>query len=278
NENCIAQTGNPGYPTVPLCDDGNVCTSDVCNSALAGGTCQHPAKNCSDSVSCTLDTCDSADGTCHHSPSDSLCNDNNVCTDDFCSLANGCSNTANTGPCSDGNFCTKNDACLNKVCKGTRISGCLFCGDDIINHIGGEECDDGNADSGDCCSSTCKYELLNSTCEDGEFCTLDDKCDGVGTCLSGTPNTCADTNACTADSCDEDMDVCVNAETPRDSATCVTAQTAKFEIKNSDKDAKDKLSWQLGKGDAFASTDLGTPQSGTAYTLCVYDRAGTVSS
>ncbi len=44
NENCIDQT--PGYPGVPLCDDGDPCTEDICNTEQAGGTCEHPAQPC----------------------------------------------------------------------------------------------------------------------------------------------------------------------------------------------------------------------------------------
>jgi cysteine-rich repeat protein len=117
----------------------------------------------------------------------------------------GCSNTANSSPCDDNNRCTENDICASKACKGTRISGCLFCGDDFLNPLGGEQCDDGNAENGDCCSSTCRFEAANGPCEDGLFCTVEDTCNATGTCVTGVPNTCADTNACTADYCDEDL-------------------------------------------------------------------------
>jgi cysteine-rich repeat protein len=44
NEKCIAQT--PGYPGVPLCDDADPCTADVCNTEAAGGTCTHSPRAC----------------------------------------------------------------------------------------------------------------------------------------------------------------------------------------------------------------------------------------
>jgi cysteine-rich repeat protein len=278
NENCVAQTGAPGYPAVPLCDDGDVCTDDVCNITVGGGTCQHPPKNCDDGYSCTEDTCDSSDGTCRHSPSDALCNDNNACTDDFCSLTMGCSNTANSSPCNDNNRCTTNDICNAKVCRGTRISGCLFCGDGIVNLIAGEQCDDTNNDNGDCCSGTCKYEIADGPCEDGLFCTIQDKCNGAGTCVTGIPNTCADTEVCTADYCDEDLAACVNAETPRDASACMVAPGTKLQIKDSSNARKDKLMWQWLGGEAFSPADLGTPTVDTHYTLCVYDTASSLSS
>ncbi len=278
NERCISQTISPGYPAVSLCEDGNVCTADVCNSDLAGGTCEHPPKNCSDGVSCTADSCDPTSGACLHNVSDALCNDNNSCTDDFCSLTTGCSNTSNSSPCDDGNYCTNNDICTNKICKGTRINGCLFCGDDYLNPFGGELCDDGNNVNGDCCSSTCQYEAQNSPCEDGFFCTILDTCDATGTCVTGIPNTCADTDVCTDDFCDEDFAVCVNAQTPRDPGTCMVAPSTKLLIKDAAVAKRDKLSWQWSGGDGFLPTDFGTPATSTPYTLCVYDTTATTSS
>jgi cysteine-rich repeat protein len=57
-----------------------------------------------------------------------------------------------------------------------------------------EECDDGNAVGGDCCSATCTYESTTTTCtDDGDPCT-NDVCDGAGACVHVPPGTC---NACT---------------------------------------------------------------------------------
>ncbi len=52
-----------------------------------------------------------------------------------------------------------------------------------------------------------------SACTTGEDCGLycngEETCD-AGSCQSGTPVDCDDGVACTADSCDEDADACVN--------------------------------------------------------------------
>ncbi|HZR84182.1 MAG TPA: myxococcus cysteine-rich repeat containing protein [Candidatus Binatia bacterium] len=46
----------------------------------------------------------------------------------------------------------------------------------------GEQCDDGNTASGDCCSATCHFEAAGSSCpDDGDACTTE-QCDGAGTC------------------------------------------------------------------------------------------------
>jgi len=68
-----------------------------------------------------------------------------------------------------------------------------------------EECDDGNRQNGDCCSSACTYETDGAACtDDGNACT-DDQCNGTGTCVH-VPNTapCDDSLFCNgADTCSE---------------------------------------------------------------------------
>lgn len=53
-------------------------------------------------------------------------------------------------------------------------------------------------------------KILGTPCDDGQFCTQIDTCNGAGAC-GGTTRTCSDGLACTADSCNENMDSCVNA-------------------------------------------------------------------
>jgi cysteine-rich repeat protein len=72
----------------------------------------------------------------------------------------------------------------------------------------GEQCDDGNATAGDCCSPACQFEPEGQACDDGLFCTLDSVCT-QGACVAGTLRTCGDGNACTADRCDEPTGQCV---------------------------------------------------------------------
>lgn len=155
NENCLAQTISPGFPTVALCEDGNVCTADICNTSVGGGTCQHPSKDCSDAFACTTDSCDPGTGVCLHTPNDGSCNDQNPCTDDFCSVQTGCSGVANNDPCNDGDGCTENDQCSGSTCQGTPIDGCAVCGDGIATPP--EPCDDGNNTftSGEYCGVDC---------------------------------------------------------------------------------------------------------------------------
>jgi len=71
------------------CEDGNLCTDDLCD--LPSGLCTYPPVSCDDL---------------------------NVCTDDICDPAVGCMYLPNTASCDDGNECTVNDQCSNGSCQG----------------------------------------------------------------------------------------------------------------------------------------------------------------
>jgi cysteine-rich repeat protein len=144
-----------------------------------------------------------------------------------------------------------------------------LCGDGIITSPT-EQCDDGNTDNGDCCSSTCQFESEGSPCTDNDACTAPDGCDGAGSCNPGPPITCDDSNPCTQDSCNS-LSGCVYDTAPR--GGCRTALKATLLIKENGVPAKNKLVWKWIKGQATTFSDfgnLGTPSGTTAYTLCVY--------
>src|SRR5579862_6286432 len=143
------------------------------------------------------------------------------------------------------------------------------CGDGIITSPT-EQCDDGNTNNGDCCSSTCQFESPGSPCTDNDACTSPDTCDGAGSCDPGAPITCDDSNPCTQDSCDTNTG-CVFDTSPR--VGCRTAQKATLLIKENGIAAKNKLVWKWIKGQQTTFADfgnLGVPSGTTAYTLCVY--------
>jgi len=76
-----------------------------------------------------------------------------------------------------------------------------FCGDGTVE--GPEQCDDGNNEDGDCCSSDCVLEASGSTCDDdGNVCTSN-TCDGQGECVAANVSdgtVCDDGSLCTTDS------------------------------------------------------------------------------
>ncbi len=180
----------PGTPK--YCDDGNLCTADLCDKVtgkcvitpISGGDCDdgNPCtlndlcqnglcqlgslKDCDDAVTCTADSCDPVTGKCA-----------------FAKLPDG------TG-CDDGNLCTQNDTCKTGICKSGIVPGC---GDNNI-------CTD---DSCDVVTGLCQHipSLAGSPCNDGNGCTLTDSCKNGG-CLSGLAKVCEDNLVCSTTSCD----------------------------------------------------------------------------
>lgn len=62
-----------------------------------------------------------------------------------------------------------------------RVVTAWSCGDGVLGPD--EQCDDGNAVDGDCCSSLCRFEPPLASCDDGRGCTPASACDTAGTCV-----------------------------------------------------------------------------------------------
>lgn len=236
NDQCTDGVCLPG-PAMS-CDDGNLCTDDLC-SAETG--CQHTANSaaCDDGNACTTgDLC--SNGLCTFTGT-TACNDDNPCTDDACDAATGCTFTMNQAPCDDGDVCTTGDHCQLGGCVGganltcndanpcTTDScdagvGCQFTPNDASCNLaskcttedycsGGSchpgqpvLCDDGNPCTVDLCdpATGCTSKAVGGPCEDGNLCTISDQCDN-GSCTAGEPRNCNDGNPCTDDSCVPDL-------------------------------------------------------------------------
>jgi hypothetical protein len=210
-----------GAPAGSACpDDGNPCTSDVCDGA---GACTHPnnTASCDDGNACTVaDAC--SGGTCAGGRA-RVCSDGNPCTDDACAPASGCVYTPNTASCDDGNPCTTADACSGSTCAGKVTVACDDgnpCTDDACTQSGGcvhapntAPCDDGNPCTLDGCdpATGCRFvpQPDATPCSDGVFCNGLETC-RAGACAAGRPPDCADAEACTADACDEARGRCVH--------------------------------------------------------------------
>ncbi len=222
NSPCTADACDPvlGCVFEPLkgeCDDDNACTTgDTCLGGACKGTVV-TGLDCDDNNPCTIDTCLPAKG-CAHTPHNGSCNDNDPCTKfDVCTAGkcvagkivcpcefnddcddgnpctidvcnNGCQNLpAPAGTkCIDGNACTQEDTCVQGLCVGSKIS-----------------CDDSNPCTKDTCAGDygcLQKPVQGKACVDNNACTTADLCvDGV---CSGTPKSCDDGKACTADTCD----------------------------------------------------------------------------
>ena len=165
------------------CDDKNPCTEDGCDPKTG---CTHTATSaaCDDGNDCTTgDHCDG--GLCL--PSALLvCDDKNPCTDDSCLPGGGCKHVSNTAPCSDLNACTVNDICSGGLC----VPGISLA------------CNDGKPCTDDVCDQQfgCLHEPNTLACDDGNACTLGDKCKS-GTCQSAAAPDCDDGDVCTTDKC-----------------------------------------------------------------------------
>ncbi|MBI2436492.1 MAG: putative metal-binding motif-containing protein [Candidatus Magasanikbacteria bacterium] len=230
-----------------LCNDGDPCTTDSCDSGTGSCVHQDNTAQCDDGDACTIgETC--AGGVCVAGP-ETDCDDGNVCTNDNCDAATGCVNTNNTNPCDDGDICTENDMCVGGVCIAGEddldcddanpctadscnpTTGCVNEGgpmDGTLCDDGSEctaldeceagicgglmaICDDANPCTNDSCDpeTGCVFTNNSNPCDDGDVCTVNDTCIG-GVCL-GNPNDCDDGEFCTTDTCDQEAQECVHS-------------------------------------------------------------------
>jgi len=156
------------------CNDGLFCSGvESCQA----GVCQ----------SGTAIDCSSLDDQCNAG----VCNE----TLDACAQQ-----PANEGSsCNDGLFCNVAETCQSGVCSGGAT----------------KDCSDGNACTADSCNETIdrctSLPVIDGTaCDDGQFCTVSEVC-ALGICGNGLARDCSDGVACTADSCDETNNACLNS-------------------------------------------------------------------
>jgi hypothetical protein len=65
-------------------------------------------------------------------------------------------------------------------------------------------------------------------CDDGNECTISDKCSNVGVCVAGAPKVCNDNNVCTNDACTPSSGACIhtpNTAPCSDNNACTTGDT-----------------------------------------------------
>ena len=209
------------------CDDGDVCTDDLCDG-LGGCTTEYNVAACDDGDPCTVnDTCKegacsgfvvdcecSVDADCLPLEDDSVCNGTLMCDttklpflcqvdpdtvvecpdpesgpDAIC-LKSSCD--PETGECSlapdhEGFACEDSDLCT----VGDK------CVEGVCTAGVGLNCNDGNGCTDDACQpdSGCVHTDNNEACEDGDVCTTGDVC-AAGGCVAGEALICDDGDVC----------------------------------------------------------------------------------
>ena len=198
------------------CDDGEDCTLDLC----IDGHCVHQDlvddSSCDDGLFCTInDTC--LGGHCEGTKRS--CGDfTDICNRPICNdHADQCQKIpiADDTVCDDGLFCTVNESCQAGECTNGQPRDCS---------ANGHSCVDGVCDE---IGDRCVGDPLpaNTPCDDQQFCTITDSCDGAGNCV-GEQRSCDHLDgACTKGYCDEHSTTCIaspanEAEACDDGSAC----------------------------------------------------------
>lgn len=215
------QKGTPGAKNADVyveqdfagCDDGNICTWDVCykdqcdNSQWKQGCCLGDA-DCNDGDPCTKDTCDTSTNTCTHTAIAGCCHtnddcqgwDDNPCNYDYCDGSNHCRSSSTTvaGCCwapADKNpdtgqawsspqerqswadsQCDDKNPCTIQSCD-LNTNQCV-----VKDHVANccvlaEDCDDGDVcTSESCVNNQCVHTQIDNCCHDDSDCDDHNPC------------------------------------------------------------------------------------------------------
>ena len=197
SHSCLPLGGCMSSQNTDPCDDNDACTvNDTCSA----GVCVGATKNCDDSNPCTVDACDPTAG-CTHATDLGQCDDGNTCTIDSCNpQTGGCSWVPvvdGTGCNADNDGCTLLDTCSEGICQPGTPAPC---------GIGTTACKLLACQSTSPDTYTCETLMADDSvpCDDGFFCTVDDACNGAGSCLGGPARDCSQgQGACNIGLCDE---------------------------------------------------------------------------
>jgi hypothetical protein len=215
-------------PTDALCDNALFCdgeeTCDAVNDCQPG-----TAPTVDDLVGCTVDSCDEVNDVVIHAPDHGSCDNGQFCDGvEVCDLVNDCS----AGPAlviDDGvgcttDFCDETNDLIVNLPVDANCDNTLFCdGTETCNSVtdcqpgAPPQLDDGVVCTDDSCDEVGDVVVhlpVHAACSNGLFCDGEEICDLVFDCIDGLPPAVNDAIGCTADSCDEVLDVIVH--TPND--------------------------------------------------------------
>ncbi|MET0343909.1 MAG: OmpA family protein [Polyangiales bacterium] len=233
----VSSTSWTNKPGGTPCDDGLFCTTgDACDAA---GSCTGGARGCGDALGCTNDSCDEAQDLCVQAlvggcVIDSLCvaagvaDAVNPCR--YCDPTRATTTWSNKAAgitCDDGLYCTTGDACNGegvctsapRSCGGTGCSSACdettdACRSDVAScSIDGACIAAGTAAAGRPClvcdptrsTTSWSTRAAGTACDDGQYCTTGDTCNGNGAC-GGATRSCGGIGC--SSTCDEDTDSC----------------------------------------------------------------------
>ena len=206
---CFVQLAGNGE----ICDDGNPCTAgefclaDECGSGESICDCSEAADCVGHPIDLCLGDWDCVGGGCEPIPDTGVsCDDLNEgpCVASVCDPGTGSCETveiAEGTACEDDDACTTLDFCKQGECEGGAPVDCSDdnpCTDDVCDGIIG-----------------CSHGPHEGLCNDGDVCTLDEKCQG-GACVPQGVVACATDGACMNAICDP-SDGCL--EVPKEAGT-----------------------------------------------------------
>jgi len=255
--------------TAADCDDGLLCTTDVCNQGTKACEYTNVDAQCNDGLFCSGTwTCDPSDADadangcvntgnpcanptpvcneatdmCDACTTAAQCDDDVPCTDDAC-IAGSCNNTNIDANCPDTLNCDGVDFC-DPANPDADDDGCVQPG----NPCDPQLCDEGTYVVGD--PGTCVDCTANADCDDGVTCTQD-VCDGgTGNCShTDTDALCPDGSFC------DGVDTCNPADPDADADGCVPNPYACGNACNENNDACFDCASNGDCNDGIACTD-----------------------
>ncbi|RLB56075.1 MAG: hypothetical protein DRI34_09675, partial [Deltaproteobacteria bacterium] len=198
-DDCAPNDANYQGPAGVPCDADS---DGYCDDAISGQVQQSFCPNDCVAVMCDPSDCDDNSaavnpGVTEAAFGDAMCTDgiDNDCDGDIDIDDAGCWECTGDADCDDGDVCNGLEICLNHVCQSGTA---LFCNDN----------DDCTTDSCDPASG-CQYSFNNDPCDDGQFCTVSDTCDGAGNCVGQVRDCSSETDQCNTGICDEGQQACV---------------------------------------------------------------------
>ena len=208
---CNTKTGCQFPNNTAACNDGSLCTTgDRCK----GGSCKGVGVlNCDDGVDCTDDPCDPKTGCGHVNDDTNSCSDSEPCTTGDKCKSGKCIGGGATN-CDDKELCTLDKCEPGKGCvhsnngaqpcdDGNKCTKVDVCAGGVCTSSGGLNCNDGNLCTIDACDPKvgCTFTPHTGPCDDDNACTEGDKCANLS-CVAGTLAACKDETPCTVDGCD----------------------------------------------------------------------------